>query len=275
MLTGLERGQQLLRVQSQSGEPIDVEPGKVWIPQQLAERLVLEPGDPILVEWVQSSRRRSVKRAFQVAGIVDAPIGNSAYGEFHDVRRAFADRVYPYSSYGALFACDASSVQPFKRRFEESDEIAAVSTTDDVSKQIEEQFALILVFIGVLLSFGLVLAGSAIHSVATVSILERTRELATLRSVGFSARTTAMVATIELCVLAALGLLVGTPLGRWLHYLFIQSFATESMALRAILPPWVYATTVLMVYGLVGLSSWGALRRLRAMDLAQATKARE
>lgn len=275
MLTGLERGQQLLRVPSQSGEPIDVEPGKLWIPQQLAERLVLEPGDPILVEWVQSSRRRTVKRAFQVAGIVDAPIGNSAYGEFHDVRRAFADRVYPHSSYGALFACDAASVQPFKRRFEESDEIAAVSTTDDVSKQIEEQFALMLVFIGILLSFGLVLAGSAIHSVATVSILERTRELATLRSVGFSARTTAWVATVELCVLAALGLLVGAPLGKWLNSLFIQSFSTESMAFRPILPLWVYAATVFMVYALVGLSSWGALRRLRAMDLAQATKARE
>lgn len=275
MLTGLERGQQLLRVRSQSGDPIDVEPGKLWIPQQLAERLVLEPGDPILVEWVQSSRRRSVKRAFQVAGIVDSAIGNTAYGEFHDVRRSFSDRVYPYSSYGALFACDASHAQPFKRRFEESDEIAAVSTTEDISKQIEEQFALILVFIGVLLSFGLVLAGSAIHSVATVSILERTRELATLRSVGFSARTTAWVATVELCVLAGLGLLVGTPLGRWLNYLFIQSFSTESMAFRPILPLWVLAASVFMVYALVGLSSWGALRRLRAMDLAQATKARE
>ena len=47
------------------------------------------------------------------------------------------------------------------------------------------------------------------------------------------------------------------------------------MAFRPILPLWVYAATVFMVYALVGLSSWGALRRLRAMDLAQATKARE
>ncbi|NIN12873.1 MAG: hypothetical protein GTN62_13215, partial [Gemmatimonadales bacterium] len=50
---------------------------------------------------------------------------------------------------------------------------------------------------------------------------------------------------------------------------------TESLAFRAILPPWIYLTTVFMVYALVGLSSWGALRRLRTMDLAQATKARE
>lgn len=275
MLTGLERGQQLLRVRSEAGAPIDVEPGKLWIPHQMADRLVLEPGDPILVEWVQSSRRRPVRRAFQVAGIVDVAIGNSAYGELHDVRRAFADAVYPHSSYGALFACDASEVQPFRRRFEESDQLAAVSTTEDIAKHIEDQFALMLIFIGVLLSFGLVLAGSAIHSVATVSLLERTRELATLRSLGFSAHTTAWIAAVELCVLAALGLLVGIPLGKWLNHLYIQSFTTESLAFRAILPLWIYFTTAGIVYALVGLSSWSALRRLRGMDLAQATKARE
>jgi putative ABC transport system permease protein len=275
ILTGLERNQQLLKVKSESGRPIDVEPGKIWIPHQLADRLMLEPGDPILVEWVQSSRRRPVKRAFQVAGIVDAAIGNSAYGEFHDVRRSFADAVYPHSSYGALFACDAYQVQPFRRRFEESDELAAVSTTEDIAKHIEDQFALMLIFIGVLLSFGLVLAGSAIHSVATVSLLERTRELATLRSLGFSAQTTAWISAIELCVLSALGILVGIPLGKWLNQLYIQSFTTESLAFRAIVPPWIYFATVFIVYALVGLSSWGALRRLRTMDLAQATKARE
>jgi len=47
------------------------------------------------------------------------------------------------------------------------------------------------------------------------------------------------------------------------------------LAFRATVPLWIYFTTVLIVYALVGISSWGALRRLRAMDLAQATKARE
>ncbi len=275
MLTGVERGQHLLRIRSQSGEPVDVTPGEIWIPQQLADRLMVEPGDPVMVEWVESSRQRPLRRAFQVAGLVDVAIGNSAYGEFDDIRRSFSDHAYPESSYGAFFACAPSRVDAFKHRFDESDEVVSVSTTEDVTEQIEEQFALMLIFVGVLLSFGLVLAGSTIHSVATVSILERTRELATLRSLGFSARTTAGIAAAELCVLTALGLLVGIPLGKWLNHLYIQSFSTESLAFRAVLPLWIYVATVLMVYVLVGLSSWGALRRLRSMDLAQATKAGE
>ena len=275
ILTGIERGQQLLRIKSTGHQLIDVEPGKLWIPRQLAERLRAETGDPILVEWVESSRRRPVERTMQVAGILDVAIGNTAYGELQDVRRAFADQVYPYSSYGAVFDCDPAQVEPFKQRFERSDDVAMVSTTGDVAKQVNDQMALMYIFVAVLLIFGSILAGSAIHSVASVSILERARELATLRSLGFTAKTTAWLAAVELCVLAGLGLLLGIPLGKALNVLYMQSFATENMAFRAIVPWWVYLVTIVMVYGLVALSSYGAMRRLRAMNLAQATKGAE
>ena len=211
----------------------------------------------------------------QVAGLLDVALGSTAYGEFHDVRRSLADRAFPHSAYGALVACDRAQVLPLKRRFERSDEVALVSTTQDVAEQLNEQMALQFLFIGVLLSFGSLLAGSAIHSVASVSLWERTRELATLRSLGFSTRTTAWLAALELCVLAGVGLVVGIPLGVVLNSLFMKSFATENMQFRAILPPWVFVTTTLIVFALVALSAYAGLRRLRAMDLAQATKARE
>jgi putative ABC transport system permease protein len=275
ILTGLEPGQHLLNIRARGGDPIQVEPGKVWVPKQLAQRLVVETGDPVRVEWVKSSRRRRIDRTMQVAGILDVAIGNTAYGEFNDVRRAFADSIYPDSAYGAFFACDPSQVHAFEGRFERSDEVALVSTTEDVAEQVNRQMGLMYVFIGVLLSFGGVLAGSAIHSVASVSILERTRELATLRSLGFPARTTAWIAAVELCALAALGLAIGIPLGNALNSLFINSFATENMTFRALVPPWIHATAALIVYALVAISSYGALRGLRTMDLAQATKATE
>ncbi len=275
MLTGLERGQRLLRVHSLSRRAIDVAPGRIWLPRQLAERLLAEPGDPVLVEWLESSRRRRLRRTMQVAGFLDVAMGSTAYGEFHDVRRSLADPALPHSSYGAFVACDPSQALPLKHRLERSDDVALVSTTEDVAEQVNEQMALMYLFIGVLLSFGGVLAGSSIHSVATISLLERTRELATLRSLGFSAATAAWLAALELCVLAAIGLIVGIPIGVALNSAFISSFTTENMAFRPILPPWVHLTAVLVVFGLVALSAYGGMRRLRAMDLPQATKARE
>ncbi len=275
ILTGIERGQQLLKVHSTSGEFINVQPGAIWLPRQLANRILVEPGDPVVVEWVKSGRRRRLKTTMQVAGFLDVAMGATAYGEYDDVRRALADKAYPHSAYGAFVACDPGQVEAFKQRLERSDDVALVLTMPDLVKQIYQQMGLMFIFIGVLLSFGSLLAGSAIHSVASVSLLERTRELATLRSLGFSARSAGWLAALELCVLCALGLVVGIPLGVFLNSLYMSSFSTENMAFRAILPWWVYVTTVLIVAGLVALSSYAGMRRLRSMDLSQATKAQE
>jgi len=161
VLTGIEHGQRLLHVHSVTGEIIDVTPGTVWIPKQLAARLHVEPGDPVVVEWIKSSRRHRVWTTMRVAGITDVAIGATAYGEFHDVRRSLADAVFPQSSYGGLVACDRSQVPAFTHRLERSDDVALVSTTADVEQEINEQMALMFIFIGILLSFGMLLAGPA------------------------------------------------------------------------------------------------------------------
>jgi putative ABC transport system permease protein len=275
ILTGLERGQRLLTPRTRGGRVFQVEPDSIWVPKQVAKRLMIEPGDPVLVEWVKSGRRQRFRRQMRVGGLVDAAIGGAAYGEYSDVRRAFADAVFPGSSYGAHIACAPSLASQRQHQLERSDDVAMVSTTQDAVREINEQMALMFVFIGVLLSFGTVLAWSAIHSVATVSMLERTRELGTLRSLGFSAAVTAGLAALELCVLAALGLVVGIPLGAYLNSFFMRSFETDSMAFRAILPWWTHAATVATVFALVAVSAYSGMRRLRAMNLAHATKSPE
>ena len=275
ILMGLERGQKLMGVKTVSGRPMTLEPGEIWIPKRLARRLRVEPGDPVLLEWVKSSRRRRLRTTRRVAGLLDMAMGNTAYGELNDVRRSLVDRAWPYSSYGASFDCDPKTVDAFKRRFERSDDVMLVSTTGDVRKEINEQMKLTYIFIGVLLGFGGLLAGAAIQSVASVSLLERTRELASLRSLGFSAWSSAWLAAVELFVLAAAGLIIGLPLGAVLNKWFMSAYQTETLSFRAVLPPWAYIVTIVIVLALVALAAYSGARRLAAMDLAQATKAQE
>lgn len=275
ILMGLERGQRLIHVNTVSGRPLTVQPGQIWVPKQLARRLRVEPGDPVQVEWVKSSRRRRLRTTMQIAGLTDVAMGNNAYGEFSDVRRSLADRLWPQSSYGVNFDCDPAKAEAFKHRFERSDGVTLVITAGDIRREINEQMALLYIFIGVLLSFGSVLAGSAIHSVASVSLLERTRELASLRSLGFSAWATARLAGVELFFLAVAGLVVGLPLGARLNKLLMSAYQTETMSFRTFLPWWVYLFTVVVVLTLVAFSGYMGARRLRAMDLSQATKATE
>jgi putative ABC transport system permease protein len=275
VLTGLQRGQDLLRPRTIGQAPLRLRAGTVWIPHRIAEGLHVEPGDPVQLEWVRSGRRHRLRTTMRVAGLLDVAMGNSAYGDYRDVRRALVDEAWPQAAYGAHFDCDPTAAETFRRLFERSDEVALVTTTQDAKREIDQQMALMYIFLGVLLSFGTLLAGSAIHSVSAVSLLERTRELASLRSLGFSARGTGGLAGLELVALGVLGLIVGLPLGTKLNEWFAASYETENMAFRAFLPPWVHVTSMVIVFGLVAISTWLGTRRLRALDLAQATKARE
>jgi len=272
---GLQRGQTLLRPRTVGNRPLQVTPGTVWIPKRLAQGLHVEVGDAVRLEWVKSGRRRRVETTMRVAGLLDVAMGNSGYAEYRDVRRALADRVWPESGYGANVDCHPTRVEAFRHLLERSDEVALASTTQDAQREISQQMALMYIFLGVLLSFGTLLAGAAIHSVASVSLLERMRELASLRSLGFSARTTGSLAGLELLGLAVLGLAVGLPLGSKLNELFAASYNTENMQMRAYLPLWTHITSVVIVFGLVAVSTWLGTRRLRSMDLAQATKSAE
>ena len=109
-------------------------PGVIWLPRRLAERLHIEPGDPVQVEWEGSSRRLRLRREMRLAGLLDVTMGNSAYGEYKDVRRSLADRAWPESSFGALFDCARERSEAFRRRLERSDGVVAAITTADVSR---------------------------------------------------------------------------------------------------------------------------------------------
>lgn len=275
MLTGLERGQRLLHVSTASGAPMVISPGVIWVPHRLAGRLRLAAGDPVRVEWEGSSRHRRLRTTLRVAGLLDVAMGNSAYGEYNDIRRSLADAAWPQSGYCALFDCDPELADAFKHRFERSDDVVSVATTADITRDIDQQMGAMFVFIGILLSFGSLLAGSAIQTVASVTVLERTRELATLRSLGFSTAATSWLAGLELFLLAVAGLVLGLPLGALLNKAFMASFQTENMSFRALLPPWVFIVTSVIVLGLVLLAVHSGARRLAAMSLPEATKARE
>jgi putative ABC transport system permease protein len=242
---------------------------------RIAKRIHAEPGDVVRVEWAKSSRRGRVDTVLRVGGLADEALGSSAYADYREVLRSFAGHAYPYASFGAQVDCDREIADAVKHRLERSDGVGVVMTTDQVRKQVDEQMGAMFAFIVILLAFGEVLAGSAIHTVASISLIERTRELATLRSLGFSARDTSRLVSLELYALAVLGLAVGIPVGAAVNTAFLNSFATDNMAFRTELPPWVHVTTAALVLALVSYSSWAGMRRLRRMDLSEATKARE
>jgi putative ABC transport system permease protein len=274
-LMGLQRGQTALVMPKVGGGLVAIEPGDFWLPRETARRLHVEAGDPLYLEWAFSSRQKRVRTVVPVRGLLDIDLGGVIYGEYSDVRRRMGDRIYPESGYGAQIQCSRATGEALQRRFERSDLTASVTSIGEIRDQIRQSLKITLLFVGILVVFSSTLAGAVLHSVSSMGILERLRELATLRSLGFSARQTAWIAAVEVYSMATLGLILGLPLGIWMNAKFLAVYNTETFNFQPSLPPWIFLATGAIVYGLVAISLYTGLTRLRTMDLAQATKARE
>jgi putative ABC transport system permease protein len=111
---------------------------------------------------------------------------------------------------------------------------------------------------------------------ATDSVLwERTRELATLRTLGFGMGFIARIVSLENLCVAALGAALGVLPGTMLSDYLLRASSTEGFTLR----PAVSVTTItLAVAGplvLTLLSQLPGLRRIARLDLASEIRVRE
>lgn len=275
LASGLQPGQTTMRLRDMQGRVISVRPGELWLARHIADKLEVQPGDLLEVEWAYSGRQVEVKTVLRFAGPMDLTFGGYAVGEYHDIRRRLAEQAYGSALYGVHIACPPAVGRELQRRLERDDQVVNVMSMGDLRRQILDSLELTRTFVLIMLGFGALLAGAVLHGISSVGILERLRELATLRSLGFSARATTAIAALEVYLLATVGLLVGSPLGNAMNRAFLKSFESDTMSMRAFLPPWTYAVAAAIVLGLVGWSLRAGVRRLATMDLAQATKARE
>jgi putative ABC transport system permease protein len=125
------------------------------------------------------------------------------------------------------------------------------------------------------LTFATVVAFGVVYNNARISLAERSRELATLRVIGFSQREVGAVLVTELVLLALcavpLGLLVGTGFATAI----VTQVNTETVRLPLVFTTRNYAFAVLVVTIASTLSGLFVLRRLNQLNLVGALRAPE
>jgi putative ABC transport system permease protein len=124
-------------------------------------------------------------------------------------------------------------------------------------------------------SFAVVVSFGVVYNSARISLSERTRDLATLRVLGFTGGEVALILLGELFVLTLLALPTGMLLGSGMTAAIIRSVNTESVRLPLVLTPQTFTTAGVIVITSTGLSFALIYRRIRQLDLLAVLKAAE
>jgi putative ABC transport system permease protein len=153
--------------------------------------------------------------------------------------------------------------------------VALVQTKAELEAQIYELTAYSKTFIGIMLLFGAGMALASIYTATDSVLWERTRELATLRTLGFGMGRLALFVTIENLLVAAAGAVLGVAAGRGVADYLIRTSQTEGFTLRAVTGPGTYLLAAGGALLLTLLGQWPGLERIRRLDLAAAIRVRE
>jgi len=266
LLLGLPDDARLARSVDLDGRVVAPRAGEVIVTRSLAAKLGVTVGDHVEVRVPGSG-----EASLTVGGYADGAMGPTVSARLADVQRAYGlgDRVssVAIATHGATGAARAA--------LGSMSDIAHVEDVRALRDQVGTLMGLGWAMLGAMLLFGAVLAAAILFNTATLGILERRRELATLRALGCTQREISAGITVEHALLAAVGLAVGYPLATYTSHEVLALYSNDLFRLPYVMSP---QTVVFAVSGIVAVllvAQWPALRRLSRASLAEAVRTRE
>jgi putative ABC transport system permease protein len=162
------------------------------------------------------------------------------------------------------------------RRLKETPRVSAVSRKQaavDSFRQIFAKNLNVLVFFFSL--FATIIAFGVVYNSARISLSERSRELASLRVLGFRRSEISFIFLGELTIVTLIALPAGFLLGWGLSVLVLKSFATELYRFPMVLTRQAFAAAGMTVVVSALVSGLAVRRQLDRLDLIAVLKTPE
>lgn len=269
-VTGLENGTRLNRLLDGDGRTIEMPAEGLVMSAKLAEILGVRVGEAVRVE-VLEGRRPTLE--VPLRGLVEDFAGVAAYMDIAALRRLLQEGE---TINGAYLAIDHARWGDFMRAIKNTPRSAAVMVKRDQLASFRETTARSIDMIRSLyLVLAVIVAFGVVYNSARIALSERSRELATLRVVGFRMGEVRLVLIGELALLVLVAIPAGLLFGRWLAMYIMASFSTETVRMPIVITPFTYSLAVSVVLTAAVLSFLAVGRRLAKLDLVGVLKARD
>ena len=269
-ITGLGERRELFRLLDAGGREVDLPPEGLVLSSALSRILRVSPGDRVRVEVLDFERP---VREVRVSGIVDDFAGTSAYMSLNALH-ALLDE--PPVISGAWLRIAEGSEEAVFRELKEIPVVAGVTLQRVAVQGFMESFADNLLRMRLFnVCFACVIAVGVVYNSARVALSERSRELATLRVIGFTRGEVSTVLLGELFFLTFLAIPVGWGIGYGLCLLISSALETELYRIPLVLNPPTFVFAAFVVVSAAAGSGWLVRRGIDHLDLVGVLKSRE
>jgi putative ABC transport system permease protein len=270
-IMGLEPHGELYRLMDLQRRLVPIPPDGLVLSEKLAEILQVHIGDEVTVEVLEGIR--PVRRV-RVVGLVADFTGISAY---MDVRAANRLMWEGNIISGAYVAADAARLDQLYTTLKNTPRVASVTIRSAALRSFQQTVAENLLRMRLFnVIFACIIACGVVYNSARISLAERSRELATLRVIGFTRGEISMILLGELAVIVLLAIPAGLLIGYGLAALVITgAYDTELFRIPLVVSWFTYAFAATVTLTAAVLSGLFVRRKLDHLDLVAVLKTKE
>ncbi|MCA9214353.1 MAG: FtsX-like permease family protein [Planctomycetales bacterium] len=270
-LMGLEEMPELFRVLDDSQQQVSLPPIRgMTISKKLGEILDVGPGDELIVEVLEGKRQTLTANVARTFPDYTNP---GAYLNRHELHRLMeeGERLS-----GAFLSVDPQCLDDLYAEVKQTPIIAGVldknaahkNFVDTVSENTYVMRMVNSVFAGII-AFGV------IYNCALIALAERSRDLATLRVMGFTRGEVSHILLGELAIITLLAIPVGLPIGYSFAYFATLALDTETHRFPLVVSRATYAESTMVLLGTAMASALFVRRMLDRLDLIAVLKVKE
>jgi putative ABC transport system permease protein len=242
----------------------------IMLTTKLAEILGLDVGEKVRVEMLEGDRRAATLR---VSALAAEPFGLQGHMSLTSLQKAFGEQA---TSSIALLRIDPREYARTAPKLKKLPHVGGVLRKQTVIDQFIAQSAdMILVMAFILTLFAATIAVGVVYNNARIALSMRSRDLASLRVLGFRRTEISAVLLGELAIQVLLAIPLGLVIGSWMADALVAMADPEQYRLPISLSSvtYAYAAGVTMVAGAI--SALLVRRKLDKLDLIAVLKTRE
>jgi putative ABC transport system permease protein len=269
-IQGLESDPKLRRVLGEDLQPESIFEQGLLLTNYLADLLGARPGDHITLEILEGARP---VRQIPLVATTNEFLGVTGYMDITTLNRLMLEG---HTISGAYLGIDTSRESEIYGRLKEMPRVAGAEVKRKAIQSLYDTMGeQILIFATVATLLAGTIAFGVVYNAARISLSERTRELASLRVLGYTRGEASYILLGGLATLTVAALPLGMLLGWLLCGFFVQTWQTDLFRIPLVLElrTYSYATLVVLVCSMV--SGWIVRRRIDHLDLVGVLKTRE
>jgi putative ABC transport system permease protein len=182
----------------------------------------------------------------------------------------------PMALSAVLLRVEAGGEDALGRRLKDVPGVAAVEFKGESKSKVEETLAASMAISVMFMTiFAGVIAFAIIYNSTSISLTERTRELASLRVLGFTLAELRRIVLGENVLLSAVGVAAGMGLGALLCWWLVKAYETDVYRLPFHISMRTFVTSALSIAAFVLIANLASRRRIARLDMVEVLKARE